>query len=258
LLAAFVQRRELLQQRQGIGVEIFGPRDSEETRRLLDFARRQRLPFSWADPADSEEAAALIARSEAEDLPLARLPGGVELRRPSNGELSRALGIGLELQPREQVDLLVIGGGPAGLGAAVYGASEGLDTLVIESTVLGGQAGTSRRIENYLGFPAGISGSELTSRAVTQARNFRAPPASPYRAPALEPGEDFHRVQLDGDVEVAAKAVLIATGAEYRRLPVAGLDAYEGFSVFYAAGPPEAQLCGGSRVGVVGGGNSAG
>ena len=111
-----------------------------------------------------------------------RLPGGTDLRNPSNGELSRALGIGLELAEREEVDLLILGGGPAGLGAAVYGASEGLDTLVIESTVLGGQAGTSRRIENYLGFPAGISGSELTSRAVTQARKFGARTATPYRA----------------------------------------------------------------------------
>src|SRR5262249_54236594 len=257
LLAAFVQRRELLQQRQGIGVEIFGPRDSEETRRLLDFARRQRLPFSWADPADSEEAAALIARSEAEDLPLARLPGGVELRRPSNGELSRALGIGLELQPREEVDLLVVGGGPAGLGAAVYGASEGLDTLVIESTVLGGQAGTSRRIENYLGFPAGISGTELTSRAVTQARKFRARTATPYRAESLEPGGEGHRVRLDSGGDVLARAIVLATGAEYRRLPVDGIEEFEGYSVFYAAGPPEAHLCGGQRVAVVGGGNSA-
>jgi thioredoxin reductase (NADPH) len=258
LLSAFVQRRELLQERHGIGIEVIGPRDSQETRETVDFAKRQRLPYSWRDPAEDAEAAALAAELDPGEVPLVRLPGGIELRRPSNGELSRALGIGLELAPREEVDLLVLGGGPAGLGAAVYGASEGLETLVVESTVLGGQAGTSRRIENYLGFPAGISGSELTSRAVTQARKFRARTASPYRALSLEPGEDFHRVQLDGEVEVAAKAVLIATGAEYRRLPVEGLEEYEGFSVFYAAGPPEAQLCGGSRVGVVGGGNSAG
>jgi len=258
LLSTFVERREALQQWEGIGIEVIGPRDSQRTRELVEFAKRQRLPFSWHDPAEDTEAAALVAELAEEEVPLVRLPGGAELRRPSNGELSRSLGIGLELQPREQVDLLVLGGGPAGLGAAVYGASEGLNTLVIESTVLGGQAGTSRRIENYLGFPAGISGTELTSRAVTQARKFRARTASPYRALSLEPGEDFHRVQLDGEVEVAAKAVVIATGAEYRRLPVAGLNEYEGFSVFYAAGPPEAQLCGGSRVGVVGGGNSAG
>jgi thioredoxin reductase (NADPH) len=257
LLSAFVERRELLQQREGVGIEIVGPRDSSETRRLLDFARRLRLPHSWLDPEESEEAAAAVERLDPAELPLVRLPGGHELRAPSNGELSRALGIGLELGPREEVDLLVVGGGPAGLGAAVYGASEGLDTLVIESTVLGGQAGTSRRIENYLGFPAGISGSELTSRAVSQARKFRARTATPYRAEALEPGPDRHLVRLEEGNEIAARAVLLATGAEYRRLPVAELDEYEGISVFYAAGPPEAQLCGGRRVGVVGGGNSA-
>lgn len=256
LLSAFIERRELLQQRQGIGIEILGPRDSAETRRLLEFARRMRLPHSWLDPAESEVAAP-AGWLDPTDLPLVRLPGGVELQRPSNGELSRALGIGLELAPREEVDLLILGGGPAGLGAAVYGASEGLGTLVVESTVLGGQAGTSRRIENYLGFPAGISGTELTSRAVTQARKFGARTATPYRAQTLEPGAERHIVRLEEGNEVAARAVLLATGAEYRRLPVADLDSYEGISVFYAAGPPEGQLCAGQRVGVIGGGNSA-
>ncbi len=257
LLTAFVQRRELLQQRDGIGIEIVGPRDSGETRRLLDFARSLRLPYSWLTPEESKEAAALIEELDPAEIPLVRLPGGAKLRRPSNGELSRALGIGLVLGQREEVDLVVVGGGPAGLGAAVYGASEGLDTLVIESTVLGGQAGASRRIENYLGFPAGISGTELTSRAVTQARKFGARTATPYRARALEPGTDRHIVKLDEGNEIAARAVLLSTGAEYRRLPVADLERYEGISVFYAAGPPEAQLCGGQRVGVIGGGNSA-
>jgi len=257
LLTAFVQRRELLQQRDGIGIEIVGPRDSGETRRLLDFARSLRLPYSWLTPEENKEAAALIEELDPAEIPLVRLPGGAKLRRPSNGELSRALGIGLELGQREEVDLVVVGGGPAGLGAAVYGASEGLDTLVIESTVLGGQAGASRRIENYLGFPAGISGTELTSRAVTQARKFGARTATPYRARALEPGTDRHIVKLDEGNEIAARAVLLSTGAEYRRLPVADLERYEGISVFYAAGPPEAQLCGGQRVGVIGGGNSA-
>jgi thioredoxin reductase (NADPH) len=258
LLPAFVQRRELLQQRQGIGVEIVGPRDSAPTRQLVDFVKRQRLPFTWTEPGDDDEAARALAGLTPEELPLVRLPGGAELRAPSDGELSRALGIGLELGAQEEVDLLVIGGGPAGLGAAVYGASEGLDTLVVESTVLGGQAGTSRRIENYLGFPAGISGSELTSRAVTQARKFRARTATPYRAQALEPGEERHVVRLEEGNEIAARAVVLATGAEYRKLPVADLEKYEGISIFYAAGPPEGQLCGGQRVGVVGGGNSAG
>jgi thioredoxin reductase (NADPH) len=257
LLSAFIERREMLQQREGIGLEVIGPSDSSETRRLLDFARRLRLPYSWTTPAESDEAAALLAQLGPDEIPLVRLPGGAELRGPSNGELSRALGIGLALEQREEVDLLVIGGGPAGLGAAVYGASEGLDTLVIESTVLGGQAGTSRRIENYLGFPAGISGSELTSRAVTQARKFGARTATPYRARTLEPGAERHVVRLEDGNEIAAHAVLLATGAEYRRLPVDDLDRYEGITVFYAAGPPEAHLCGGQRVGVVGGGNSA-
>ncbi|HEU5063357.1 MAG TPA: FAD-dependent oxidoreductase [Solirubrobacterales bacterium] len=258
LLSAFVQRREMLQQRQGIGIEIIGSRDSEATRELVDFAKRQRLPFTWVEPEESADAARALEGLDEPEIPLVRLPGGGELRAPSDGELSRALGIGLELKSREEVDLLVIGGGPAGLGAAVYGASEGLDTLVVESTVLGGQAGTSRRIENYLGFPAGISGSELTSRAVTQARKFNARTATPYRAQALEPGADRHLVRLEEGHEISARAVVIATGAEYRRLPVDDLHEYEGLSVFYAAGPPEAQICGGQRVGVVGGGNSAG
>ena len=260
LLSTFVERREALEQLHGIGIEVVGPRSSAETRRIVDFARRARLPHDWRDPESDGDAAlgAEVARIAPEQLPLVRLPGGAELYRPTNGELSRALGIGLELEALEEVDLLVVGGGPAGLGAAVYGASEGLDTLVIESTVLGGQAGTSRRIENYLGFPGGISGSELTGRAITQARKFQARLATPYRAIGLEPGEDRHVVALEGGHEVAARGVLLATGADYRRLPCDDLASYEGISVFYAAGPPEAERCAGTRVGVVGGGNSAG
>ncbi len=260
LLATFIARREALQQVAGLGLEIVGPRSSVATRRLLDFARNNRLPVTWRDPEreDDPEAAPLVAGVDASSLPLVRLPGGAEMRAPTSGELSRALGIGRELAPREEVDLLVVGAGPAGLGAAVYGASEGLDTLVVDSKALGGQAGESRRIENYLGFPAGISGTELTGRAVLQARKFGARPATPYRAVALEPGNGRHVVRVDEGQEIAAAAVLLATGAEYRRLPVDGLSDYEGLSVFYAAGPPERELCGASRVAVVGGGNSAG
>jgi thioredoxin reductase (NADPH) len=257
LLTAFVERREMLQRHAGIGIEIIGPLESSETRRLRDFARRLRVPYTVITPHESEDAARLLARLAEEDIPLVRLPGGGELHRPTNGELSRALGIGLELAPSEDVDLLIVGGGPAGLGAAVYGASEGLETLLIETTVVGGQAGASRRIENYLGFPAGISGTELTSRAVTQARKFGARTATPYRARSLEPGEEKHLVRLAEGNEITARAVLLATGAEYRRPPVEGIEEYEGVSVFYAAGPPEAQLCGAQRVGVIGGGNSA-
>ncbi len=260
LLHTFIRRREILQKQEGIGFEIIGPRASASTRRLIEYARRGRLPHVWRDPEgeDDPKLAAIIADLKADELPLVRLPGGIELRNPSNGQLSRALGIGLELGPREEVDLAVIGGGPAGLAAAVYGASEGLDTLVVESAALGGQAGSSRRIENYLGFPGGISGGELTSRAITQARKFGARTATPYRALALEPGEATHRIQLEDGPVLIARAVLIATGANYRRLPLPGLEEYEGMTVFYAAGPPEAQACAGTRVGVVGGGNSAG
>jgi thioredoxin reductase (NADPH) len=248
LLSTFIARREALQRVQGIGLEIVGPRSSETTRRMVDFARANRLPFTWQEtaPPDGTEP------------PLVRLPGGTELQHPSRGEVLRALGIGRELAPREEVDLLVVGCGPAGLAAAVYGASEGLDTLIVESTALGGQAGLSRRIENYLGFPAGISGNELTSRAVSQARKFGARPATPYRAIALQPGDTWHLVRLEEEHEIAARAVILATGADYRRLPLEGLTEFEGLSVFYAAGPPEAQLCGASRVAVLGGGNSAG
>ena len=248
LLSTFIARREALQSVQGIGLEIVGPRTSESTMQMLDFARANRLPYTWHEASPPDGGAA----------PLVRLPGGVELQGPTTGHVMRALGIGLELAPREDVDLLVVGAGPAGLAAAVYGASEGLDTLVVESTALGGQAGSSRRIENYLGFPAGISGTELTSRAVTQARKFDARTATPYRALSLEPGNGRHRVRLEDDREVAARAVLLATGARYRRLPVERLEKFEGLTVFYAAGPPEARLCGGARVAVVGGGNSAG
>jgi thioredoxin reductase (NADPH) len=259
LLSTFIARREALQL-TGVGLEIFGPHSSESTRRLVEFAQRNRLPYAWHDPERSDDPAlaALVGGLDSSELPLVRLPGGLELRNPSGGDVSRAIGIGLELAAREDVDLVVIGGGPAGLGAAVYGASEGLDTLVVEGTALGGQAGTSRRIENYLGFPGGISGSELTSRAVSQARKFHARTATPYRAVALEPGAERHVVRLEGDHEVSARAVVLATGASYRRLPVANLADYEGISIFYAAGPPEAQRCGARRVGVVGGGNSAG
>jgi thioredoxin reductase (NADPH) len=248
ILSTFISRREALERVEGIGVEVVGPRSSATTMQLLDFVRANRLPVSWHDaqPPDGAEP------------PLVRLPGGTELQHPSRGELLRALGVGRELEPREEVDLLVVGAGPAGLAAAVYGASEGLDTLIVESTALGGQAGSSRRIENYLGFPAGLSGTELTSRAVSQARKFGARTATPFRAVALEPGNGRHVVRLEEDHEIAARAVVLATGAAYRRLPLVELAEYEGVSAYYAAGPPEAQRCGASRVAVVGGGNSAG
>ena len=187
-----------------------------------------------------------------------RLPGGTELPQPeqrralaSAGHRTRARAArgGRPRRGRRRS-----GGSRRGRLRGLRGARARWSS---ESTVLGGQAGASRRIENYLGFPAGISGSELTSRAITQARKFGARTATPYRALALEPGDDRHIVQLEEGHEIAARAIVLATGADYRRLPVGGLEDYEGISVFYAAGPPEAQRCGATRVGVVGGGNSA-
>jgi thioredoxin reductase (NADPH) len=258
LLSTFIARREALQRVQGIGLEVVGPRSSAATMRMLDFVRRNHLPFTWRNPAHDEGAATAVDGLDDASLPVVRLPGGPELHGPTTGDVSRLLGIGLVLEAREEVDLLVVGAGPAGLGAAVYGASEGLETLVVESNALGGQAGSSRRIENYLGFPAGITGTELTGRAVTQARKFNARTATPYRAESLSPVDGRYVVQLEGNHEIVASTVLLATGAEYRRLPVDGIADYEGISIFYAAGPPEAQVCGASRVAVIGGGNSAG
>jgi thioredoxin reductase (NADPH) len=261
ILATFIARREALQEQDGVGFEIVGPRTSAATRHLLSFARRSRLPHIWTEINESGAFGAppeTMTACTAEAYPKVKLPGGLELVQPSDGELLRALGIGRELAPLEEVDVLVVGSGPAGLGSAVYAASEGLETLVVEGTAVGGQAGTSRRIENYLGFPAGISGSELTTRAIVQARKFGARTATPYRAVSMKTGVDRHVVTLDSGQEVSARAVVIATGADYRKLPVSNLEEYEGISIFYAAGPPEARRCFSTRVGVVGGGNSAG
>jgi thioredoxin reductase (NADPH) len=260
VLSAFIARREALQAREGVGLEVIGPRSSERTRTIAEWLRDARIPYRWRDPErdGDSEAERLVDGLPPELLPIVRIPGAEEMRGPTSGELSRALGIGLELADREEVDLLIVGGGPAGLGAAVYGASEGLDTLVLERSTLGGQAGFSRRIENYLGFPGGITGADLISRAVTQAIKFGARTATPYVAVSLEADGERHVVRLDEGNEISARAVVLANGAQYRRLPVEGLADYEGISVFYAAGPPEARRCGGSRVAVVGGGNSAG
>jgi thioredoxin reductase (NADPH) len=227
VLATFMARREALQQVQGVGIEIVGPQTSPATIRMLDYARANRFPYTWRQPDLDAAAAALLEGLGEASLPVVRLPGDLELHGPSTGEVSRALGVGRQLEPHEEVDLLVVGAGPGGLGAAVYGASEGLDTLVLDSTALGGQAGSSRRIENYLGFPAGISGTELTGRAVAQARKFGTRLATPYRALSLDPGNGRHVVQVEDDREIAARAVVLATGAQYRRLPVERLEEFE-------------------------------
>ena len=219
-----------------------------------------RLPHSWLDPEEDAEAAALVEPLDPAELPLVRLPGGAELRAPTNGELSRALGIGLELAQREDVDLLIVGGGPAGLGAAVYGASEGLDTLVIESTVLGGQAGASRRIENYLGFPAGHQRHRVDQPRDHPGAEVRRPDRDALPRPRRSsPATDRHLVRLEEGNEIAARAVLLATGAEYRRLPVADLERLRGDQRLLRGRPAGgAALRRRSGSGSIGGGNSAG
>ena len=250
VLATFIARREALQQVAGLGVEIVGPHSSEATRRILEFAGATGCRSPGATRSSRTTRTRRRSWPASTPQPAARPPAGRSARctrrRPESSRGRSASGASWRRARRSTC--VIVGAGPAGLGAAVYGASEGLETLVVESSALGGQAGESRRIENYLGFPAGITGSELTIRAVVQARKFGARSATPYRAVALEPGERRHFVRLEEGHEIAARAVLLATGAQYRRLPVESLSDYEGVSVFYAAGPPEQQLCGASRV----------
>jgi len=254
------RRRRALERLQ-LGIRVVGSRFDRDTQRLREFAMRNRLLHEWVDADDprAQQWLADLGISDATSGPVVLLEASRFLINPTDGELAGATGLrprpGAE---RRTYDLAVVGAGPGGLAASVYGAAGGLSTALIDAVAVGGQAATSGRIENYLGFPAGITGAELTSRAVSQARKFDARTATPYRAVSLEPGNGRHLVRLEEDHEIAARAVLLATGAQYRRLPVERLSDYEGLSVFYAAGPPEGRLCGGSRVAVVGGGNSAG
>jgi thioredoxin reductase (NADPH) len=193
-----------------------------------------------------------------EDIPLVIWGSGRVLRNPTPEELARAVGLKAPVTPMDAVDLIVAGAGPAGLAAAVYGASEGLDTIVVDSIAVGGQAGTTMRIENYLGFPAGISGAELATRASIQAEKFGARISVPTNAVSLRLADGHHVVGLGDGTVIRARALLIATGARYRRLPVPRLSEFESTSVFYEATLVEAQTCAGDPVAVVGGGNSAG
>jgi thioredoxin reductase (NADPH) len=258
LLRAYFMRRELLIG-LGAGFRIIGSRYSPDTRRLREFVARNRLPHRWVDLERDASAEALLREVgiQPEDAPVVIWHGQV-LRNPSNAELARAVGLVSPALARTACDLLVVGAGPAGLAASVYGASEGLDTMTLDAIATGGQAGTSSRIENYLGFPAGISGAELGERAALQARKFGARITVPGEAVALEPQRDHHLVRLTDDREILTRTVLIASGARYRRLTIPRLEQFEGVSVYYAATLMEAQMCAGDEVVVVGAGNSAG
>ena len=260
LLSAFIARREALQRRQGIGVEIIGPRSSAETRALVDYLRRARLPHTWRDTEhdDDPEAAALVAALAPDELPLVRLPGGTELRRPSSGEMWRALGHRRRARPAR-------GGRPRRRRRRPRRPRRRGLRRVRGPRHAGDREHRARRPGRHLApdrelprLPGRHQRHRADRRAPSprRASSARGPPRPTGRV-ALEPGADRHVVRLDGGEEVAARAVVLATGAEYRRLPVAGLEDYEGISVFYAAGPPEAQRCGATRVAVVGGGNSA-
>ncbi len=265
-LRAFAARRQL-NTGSGSGLTIVGRRGDPDALRLAELAQRNYLPATWLDPAD-DGAAHLLARSgrtaeQAGERAVVAWGTDVVLDAPSNRELTTVVGVGVGPGVDGVVDLVVVGAGPAGLAAAVYGASEGLDTYVVDSLGVGGQAGSSSRIENYLGFPAGVSGTELASRAVVQAERLGARFVVPYGVRSLtsgagDEGRAVHTLALDSGDVLRARAVMIATGADYRRLPLENLDAYEGAGVYYAATAVEARLSGGETVVVVGGGNSAG
>jgi thioredoxin reductase (NADPH) len=259
LLKAFLARRSYAM-RVGVGLRIVGSRHSSDATRLREFAARNRLPLGWIDLEEDPKAEALLARFDAKpsETPVTIWQGEEVLKNPTNAELARSIGLRVEAPRQRTYDLVVVGTGPAGLGASVYGASEGLSTLVLESIALGGQAGTSSRIENYLGFPAGLSVFELASRALVQADKFGARTAVPQEAVGLKREDDHYRIELSEGGEVASRSVIAATGARYRRLEVPRLGRFEGVSAHHAATEAEAQRCEGEKVAVVGGGNSAG
>jgi len=260
ILQAFIARRQLLRASADFtGLRVIGSRYSPDTFRVRDFLAKNRVLFTWTDVETDPNVDLLLKGfgvSEA-DTPVVACSSMLLLRNPSNRELADRIGI---RRPVEQTlyDLIVVGAGPAGLAAAVYGASEGLRTLVLDSTAPGGQAGSSMRIENYLGFPTGITGSELADRAILQANKFGARLSVSTPVSSLMFDKTYPVLRLDGDETVTTKCLLIATGVEYRRLNAERCEQFEGRGVYYAATHNEAQICKGAQVVLVGGGNSAG
>lgn len=260
VLRAYLNRRSLLLG-EGAGLRIIGSAYSPDTRRLLAFVARNRLPHRWIDVEQDSGAEALLRRLgvTAAQTPVVVWGGDTVLRNPTNARLAELIGLRAPMPQEAVCDLLVVGAGPAGLAAAVYGSSEGLATVVLEAAATGGQASTSSRIENYLGFPSGISGAQLAERAVVQAARFGTRLTVPAAAVALDVREDGHyAVRLDDGGQIAARTVVVATGALYRRLEAPGCRALEGLGVHYAATAWEAHQCRSHPVAVVGGGNSAG
>lgn len=260
IFGALMARREALRDSPAIqSVQIIGSRYSPEAMALRTFASRNRLAHQWIDLEDAEDVEDFLASIGVTpgDTPVV-VTGSVILRHPTPGEFADALGLTYRPVPGRIFDLVVVGVGPAGLAASVYGASEGLDTVSLDAVGPGGQAGSSSRIENYAGFPNGISGGDLAAATAIQAQRLGAWVVSPCEVSGIRLEHGFHVVSLVDQSEIPCRAVIIATGARYQRLAVPKLDDFEGNGVYYAATDLEARSCGGSEVVVVGGGNSAG
>ncbi len=260
VVRAFLTRRSLLLTDGFEGVKIIGSRFSADSHRLRDFATRNGIPFTWIDVEADEQAERILREFgiAASETPVVIGREGHFFRNPTIEQMAQCAGLSIALDPAEMHDLVVVGGGPAGLAAAVYGASEGLDVVVLERIATGGQAGTSSRIENYLGFPAGISGAELTRNALVQAQRFGARITVPGTVARLGLADGVRVVTLADGSKLRTRCVLVSTGVAYRRLDVPGFTHYEGAGVYYAATDMEARLCRGEEVVVVGAGNSAG
>ncbi len=241
------------------GIRIIGHQLSAQSHQIKDFLSRNLVPYQWLDVEIDEEAGRLLelSGSDGSRLPLVLFPDGPSLVQPTNVELAEK--IGLKMHPGLPFyDLVIVGAGPSGLAAAVYGASEGLSTLLVEGEAPGGQAGTSSRIENYLGFPSGLSGGDLSRRAVAQASRFGAEILTPLEAMGIRAEDPYRFVTLTGGSEIGCHALLIATGVSYSKLDVPGVERLTGAGVYYGAAITEALACQGRDVFVVGAGNSAG
>jgi thioredoxin reductase (NADPH) len=260
LMRAFILRRVALISNSMGDTVLIGSAHSAATLRVREFLTRNGQPFEYIDVDRDPGVQALLDRFalRPSDVPVVICRWERVLKNPTNEEVAECLGFNEVLDPSSVRDVVVVGAGPAGLAAAVYAASEGLDVLVLETNAPGGQAGSSSKIENYLGFPTGISGQALAGRAYTQAQKFGAEVAVTRTAARLRCDEGIKRVELSGGGAVAGRSVVIASGVQYRRLPLPDLSRFEGLGVYYGATQVEAQLCEGQEVIVVGGGNSAG
>jgi len=241
------------------GIRVIGHRWSADSHRIKDFLARNQIPYRWLDIERDSDAQKLLRSSqlEATCLPLVLFADGTHQPNPSNPQIANTIGLQTQAQ-NPFYDLIIIGGGPSGLAAAVYGASEGLRTVMIEREAPGGQAGTSSRIENYLGFPVGLSGSDLARRAVTQAKRFGVEILTPQEASRIRLNQDYRVVTLADGSELTSHGVILAMGVSWRRLQIPGADRLTGAGVYYGAAQTEAMACAGEEVFVVGGANSAG